>query len=178
MDQNPETMYYQCNACGCRKKREHASGDGQPQLNERETASVLDYRLDGFSRVAVPPPNFYTNLIPPSSNLINSPGLDLPKVPSWQNFPQSPLTPGMNPNASTLSPSPVKGGSTELPPLPSLRRSIPESLPVATPPRTRVAGHGETGSPVAYQESPDAEVGALNCVNFDFFLVWLLWKLR
>ncbi|RVW95370.1 uncharacterized protein LOC132252666 [Vitis vinifera] len=169
MDQKPEpqfqeTMSDQCNACGSLKKKdpttsEDASGDGQPQLKKRETASVHDYRLHGFSRVAVPPPNFYTNLSRTSSNLINSPGLDLPKLPSWQNFPHSPLTPRMNPNVSTLSPSPVKGGSTELPPLPPLRRSISELLPVASPPRTGVSGHGEmvTGSPVVSQDSPDPE---------------------
>ncbi|XP_059599040.1 uncharacterized protein LOC132255190 [Vitis vinifera] len=46
-----------------------------------------------------------------------------------------------------------------LPPLPPLRRSISELLPVVSPPRTGVSGHGEmvTGSPVVSQDNPDPE---------------------
>ncbi|XP_034709917.1 uncharacterized protein LOC117932733 [Vitis riparia] len=164
MFQNPELQFQEsisdyCNLCDSLKKRDlttshDASGDGQPQLKKRETVSVHDYRLRGFSRVAVPPPNFYPSLSRTSSDLINSPGLDQAKRSSLENFSRSPQA--MNPNVSTLSPSLMKGGSTELPPL---RRSVSDQLPVASPPRTEVSGHGEmgTGSPAVSQENPDPE---------------------
>ena len=185
MAQNPELQFQEsisdyCNLCDSLKKRDlttshDASGDGQPQLKKRETVSVHDYRLRGFSRVAVPPPNFYPILSRTSSDLINSPGLDQAKRSSLENFSCSPQA--MNPNVSTLSPSLMKEGSTELPPL---RRSVSDQLPVASPPRTGVSGHGEMGigSPAVSQENPDPEVGALYCVNFEVFVVWLLRKLR
>ena len=111
-----------------------------------------------------------TELPPPRTGVMSSGQGELLKPSSSQNLPSSPQAPRTNPNVSPLSPSPAKGGFAQWPPLPVLRRSVSDLLPLSSLPTTAVipTGQGDMHieSPVIPQESLDHEVGELNSLNF------------